>query len=329
MPPHVPSAELSRGSGLGPRTEVLSPCEPLSQRGGSGARGGARQRGAERVHASQLGGSGDSGDTPGSPSRREAIAAFHSQLRWGTVARGRVMADLMELHSELFPVVYNQSFYDSLLADNVASIVVYHQREDGGETMVGLSTARVGTRHSLCGAWCDPPPTAYLITFGVTERCRRMRLGVELFNRTLRLLQQRGCRSLSLHVLVSNDAAISFYLHQGFVVTRHLHDYYLIAGEYRDALHMVRDIPAAEAKGSRGYAALWSCWPCRCCLRVVRAICAALGLPAAPRVPSPAGSPGPAATPPSGELRSRGDRGPAHRPTDPGGASEAALLPAV
>lgn len=91
----------------------------------------------------------------------------------------------------------------------------------------------------------------YILTLGVAAPHRRQGLGWELLRRCIAFAETRPtCVVVYLHVLWSNETAISFYLRHGFLKLRTVRDYYLIDGRREDCHVLVHYVnggrPAAQ-----------------------------------------------------------------------------------
>lgn len=164
-------------------------------------------------------------------------------------------AQLRELHNVCFPIVYHDSFYESLVDDvesGGAVVCVLALTVDSG-CVVGFATARVETATALM---CRRARSlGYVSTFGVAPEYRKRGLGGNLLANVCRMLEAHPNRitACTLDVKVDNVAAIALYKKHGFVVQQRLEQHYYIDGQHHDAFHMVRTLkpkPSAPSDAS-------------------------------------------------------------------------------
>eukprot|EP01063_Lacrimia_lanifica_P020879 TRINITY_DN28158_c0_g1_i1.p2 TRINITY_DN28158_c0_g1~~TRINITY_DN28158_c0_g1_i1.p2 ORF type:complete len:222 (+),score=67.55 TRINITY_DN28158_c0_g1_i1:100-765(+) len=162
-----------------------------------------------------------------------------SSVWYEPMSRGR-MDGVQALHTELFPVVYTQAFYDTLLTDGMVTYLACCE-----EGLLGVSTARV----LEADAWpCfQPAVRGYINTFGVDNRHRRRKIGSKLLSNTLQELARRGCNTVELHVLTDNLPALGFYRKHGFRMSQLIENYYYIDHQYCDAYRMVCQLRAVAS----------------------------------------------------------------------------------
>mmetsp|Transcript_57044 Transcript_57044/g.130966 ORF Transcript_57044/g.130966 Transcript_57044/m.130966 type:complete len:219 (-) Transcript_57044:886-1542(-) len=151
---------------------------------------------------------------------------------------------LKQLHLHLFPVRYNDAFFDRLYTR-------------GNFTLVGCS-AVTGDIVAVASARCVddteqplPDNTSYIMTLGVQEDYRRRHIGSRAVQQILRVLSTHTtCRVAELHVKSDNHAAVSFYNRLGFQPDPHVgyvRDHYLIEGQRYDAWLLQYDLDALRA----------------------------------------------------------------------------------
>uniref|UniRef100_A0A7S4AYH2 N-alpha-acetyltransferase 60 n=1 Tax=Chrysotila carterae TaxID=13221 RepID=A0A7S4AYH2_CHRCT len=155
---------------------------------------------------------------------------------------------LKELHLALFPVRYNDAFFERL----------YHP---GNFTLVGCC-ARSGDVVAVASARvvddCQrplPDNSAYIMTLGVDEAFRRRHVGSRAAQQILHVLAARTtCSYAELHVKSANRAAISFYERLGFEPdpdNGYVFGHYLIDGQRWDALLLRYDLRGLRATAGR------------------------------------------------------------------------------
>ncbi|KAJ6247981.1 n-alpha-acetyltransferase 60 [Anaeramoeba flamelloides] len=177
--------------------------------------------------------------------------------------------DLQEvrlLDNKLFPIRYNNEFYDNLLLENSVGFVAIKKETS---KIVGVITGRLKLIDN--GWFSQKTRQAYIMTFGVEENETHKGIGFNLINIAVNKFQSRlNVDEVSLHVLRSNIRGISFYKKFGFKVTNILKEYYSFNNKKHDALVMVYNNIAREQKlkktenpfvsfGSNLWACLSSC----------------------------------------------------------------------
>ena len=144
-------------------------------------------------------------------------------------------AEVIDIHRELFPVVFEDSFYDQLFDDEMMTILMI---KDGN--IIGVSTTWLKETSKMLCCWSHK--VGYLCTFGILDRYRRLKLGSSLLKETISRLQGYTYKEISLHVKADNEAAIRFYIQKEFVPNQLIRGYYFINGSYEDAYSMSRSL---------------------------------------------------------------------------------------
>ncbi len=81
----------------------------------------------------------------------------------------------------------------------------------------------------------------YVLSLGVIDECRRLRIGSLILNEIIRISNMDyNCLGIFLHVVVYNLTAIKFYEKHHFEEINHLYNYYYIEGNYYDSKVMGR-----------------------------------------------------------------------------------------
>eukprot|EP01060_Flectonema_neradi_P035310 TRINITY_DN6468_c0_g1_i9.p1 TRINITY_DN6468_c0_g1~~TRINITY_DN6468_c0_g1_i9.p1 ORF type:complete len:207 (+),score=41.80 TRINITY_DN6468_c0_g1_i9:330-950(+) len=143
--------------------------------------------------------------------------------------------EVIDIHKELFPVVFEDAFYDQLFGDEMITVLMI---KDGA--VIGVATTWLKETSNL--VWCGSHKVGYLCTFGILDRYRRNKLGTILLSETITRLQNLSYKELSLHVKADNEAAIRFYIREGFIPNQLIRGYYYINGCYEDAYSMSRSL---------------------------------------------------------------------------------------
>eukprot|EP00906_Rhabdomonas_costata_P026479 RCo037695 len=163
----------------------------------------------------------------GEGTRAEENGIIFRPLTWEDVP------ELASLQRHLFPVCYNEAFYQSLFAADVRAVLACHNNQ-----IVGVATGRTHPPRSCNEFESD----AYIITLGVHQQYRRLHLGSQLLMRLHRMLEDSGCPAVFLHCKADNYAAISFYQRHGYTIARALTNYYYIDNAYHDAYVLRRKL---------------------------------------------------------------------------------------
>mmetsp|Transcript_22182 Transcript_22182/g.30968 ORF Transcript_22182/g.30968 Transcript_22182/m.30968 type:complete len:212 (-) Transcript_22182:111-746(-) len=157
--------------------------------------------------------------------------------------RGVIREDLkqlMVLHDILFPVKYSESFFNSLLTDEMLTIVAFDAKTS---KLIAVSTSRVEEDTESCYT----RRAGYISTLGVDPGFRRCGLGRFLLQRTVDMLvKEKNISEVRLHVKADNIPAINMYYKAGFHMSEHLVNHYYFDGNYHDALLLVRKSNASS-----------------------------------------------------------------------------------
>eukprot|EP00667_Euglena_gracilis_P019747 EG_transcript_21231 len=164
------------------------------------------------------------------------------------------LQDLAQLQKQLFPVDYNEAFYEKLLSTDVKTVLAFHN-----ETMVGVVTGRVKANKG----WFTTRRSGYIITLGVEDRFRRHKLGSKLLSKLQVEFERQQCEYIYLHCKTDNEPALTFYKKHKYNITRRLQNYYYIAEAYHDAYVLVKvlDHPSQRPLevAQRLFTLCWSC----------------------------------------------------------------------
>lgn len=120
-------------------------------------------------------------------------------------------AEFKDINRRVFPVVYDDEFYDTMLLKSS-----YHA------VLVWYGNQAIGTL-----SFETEKQTVYVFTFGILQRFRGMGLGEEAWTKAEETLQSTfQCNRIRLHVQTSNLKAVGFYRKQGFAAKEAVDDYY-------------------------------------------------------------------------------------------------------
>lgn len=163
-------------------------------------------------------------------------------------------ASLKRLHDEIFPVNYDDAFFDAAAhrKNGVlgwAACVLPHEAHrncvetDGNsndDVVVGFITVRelVGVDEIPSGDcvllgmdknMIHDVRICYILTLGVAAAYRQQGIASQLLNLLENYAYQNGCQAIYLHVIDYNDVAKNFYTNSGFEKVVTLHKFYHIA----------------------------------------------------------------------------------------------------
>ena len=123
------------------------------------------------------------------------------------------VGQLKILNAAIFPVKYNDKFYQDLLLPTREELTKLAYFND---ILVGAVCCRVEDDHKL-----------YIMTLGVLAPYRQLKIGTELLEYVINLCKKHPqVKQIYLHVQVNNDAAINFYKRFGFEITETIQNYY-------------------------------------------------------------------------------------------------------
>ena len=74
----------------------------------------------------------------------------------------------------------------------------------------------------------DQEDIIYILTLGVTEQYRHLRVASQLIQKVIQYAQGRLCRAVYLHVIDYNEAALNLYARNKFEVLATLRNFYHI-----------------------------------------------------------------------------------------------------
>ncbi|EAX87769.1 acetyltransferase, GNAT family protein [Trichomonas vaginalis G3] len=138
-----------------------------------------------------------------------------------------------ELQTKLFPLTYSDATYEKYISNKYLSIVL--------EKITGDLTEIVGVSTSLriwVSKWSNKTE-AYISTFGIDDRFRRMGLGTELMRVTARInIDHFQAGHVLLHIMKDNVSGFEFYKNRGFIAQKLIPNYYKIAEKNYDSIFM-------------------------------------------------------------------------------------------
>uniref|UniRef100_UPI00358FF320 N-alpha-acetyltransferase 50 n=1 Tax=Myxine glutinosa TaxID=7769 RepID=UPI00358FF320 len=136
---------------------------------------------------------------------------FHVEL--GEVTPHNIK-QLKRLNQVIFPVSYNDKFYNDVLEVGELARLAYFN-----DIVVGAVCCRVDM--------ADGQKRLYIMTLGCLARYRRLGIGTKMLNHVLNICHKDGTfDNIFLHVQVSNESAMRFYHKFGFEVIETKAQYY-------------------------------------------------------------------------------------------------------
>lgn len=132
---------------------------------------------------------------------------------------------LAALHAPVFPDAWPEVAFASLLLREEVVVLLGAVGEGSAQGFILLRTVA---------------DEAEILTFCVSERARRQRLGRALLDKACEAARARGAVHAFLEVGAKNDAALSLYREAGFVEVGRRGAYYQHGSEASDALVMRR-----------------------------------------------------------------------------------------
>mmetsp|Transcript_32958 Transcript_32958/g.108873 ORF Transcript_32958/g.108873 Transcript_32958/m.108873 type:complete len:250 (-) Transcript_32958:71-820(-) len=171
----------------------------------------------------------------------------------GVAFRDLAPADLpalRELQTALFPVRYNDSFYERLFSPGYFTLVGIDAAPPSDGSFEGTTVAGGGALVAVASVRITSDwRVAYIMTLGVDHRYRRRGLGARALRLCLRATCERSrCQLAQLHVKSLNEAAVAFYNSMGFQADEAeghaglCRAHYLIEGEPYDAFALKYDL---------------------------------------------------------------------------------------
>ena len=168
------------------------------------------------------------------------------------------MNEIKILHKEWFPIDYDDSFYEKMFAES-------NPKEKNPFYNYGAFYKSDGQEYILGGIFCEIKEEShlkrfiqpevmknyeislyedilnftpkykylYIMTIGVIDECRRLKLGTKLLNLvTDHFMNMRNCLGIYLHVVEYNNTAIRFYIKNEFSDLALVKNYYCIGEVY-------------------------------------------------------------------------------------------------
>lgn len=179
------------------------------------------------------------------------------------MARPLLVEEIKEINRKIFPVVYENEFYDSLFNENNRTYLLrrnYPRHLEPHSIYIGVLSLRIidrsTSRRMIEEDAANPCRTClatgqerkeralYVVLLGLIEEERRKGHGGILLEKAGEVAEKENISHLLLHVQASNMSAIQFYNKNGFKVMKLERDYYCNVFP-RDALLLRKCIPKA------------------------------------------------------------------------------------
>ena len=159
------------------------------------------------------------------------------------------IAEVKNLHLEWFPLRYDDDYYSTIgkYAHTIAIGAFYKPRgHKAKRLLLGAILTRLQYDDSVSDTinkrrccykfcrtfnfWHVPDLILYIMTIGVVDEVRRMGIGSELIEQSMKIAWARfpECQGVSLHVIEYNNAAIGFYRKKGYKELEKIEKYYTI-----------------------------------------------------------------------------------------------------
>lgn len=167
--------------------------------------------------------------------------------------------EVVALHTEWFPVSYDDGFYRKSVQGDLFSIAASHS-DAGREDIVAIATMSTAPEHyrddlpHVLGVQDDAPAfnnaidmeqgtadehgvLAYIMTLGVIDGFRRRGLASEILRQSIRYVEEEKpqVRAVYLHVVTYNTAAIQLYESMNFTRIGHFPGFYNLHGQPYDS----------------------------------------------------------------------------------------------
>ena len=181
-----------------------------------------------------------------------------------TQVQSSELAELRKLHTEWFPVAYNEEFYTAVeRGDNVLTVLV----DCVGGGVVGAATVAIRRRErqynpgeelvrEICGM--DPETTniAYILTLGVVDELRGKGLGRQILEKILSEIPKIDpeCQLVMLHVIEYNRKALRLYTQMNFTEYKKEPNFYFLGEESYDGILFYKRI----GPPNRGFFHWWN-----------------------------------------------------------------------
>jgi len=159
------------------------------------------------------------------------------------------MGQVRALHAEWFPLHYDETFYSAVEAGGVRAILAKFENE-----IIGMVVYKTGRPRDLPGGEDIErfgSDLGYIMTLGVAEECRGLRVSGLLLNQAVRQLSDLGVEGVYLHVADYNETALGVYFAAGFSQVAENPDFYKINQVLFGAVTLFRKLGERKSVFSR------------------------------------------------------------------------------
>lgn len=131
------------------------------------------------------------------------------------------LIDFRRINSSLFPMSYNDSYYQNLLLPTSFAFLIYYNNSK----IIGTMSSRIEEFSSVKEE--ENSSSSYIMTFGVLPSYRRLGIGTLMISMIKdHYRRTETVKRIMLHVHVQNEKAISFYLKNAFRILNVVPEYY-------------------------------------------------------------------------------------------------------
>ncbi|XP_055354199.1 N-alpha-acetyltransferase 50-like [Paramacrobiotus metropolitanus] len=188
----------------------------------------------------------------------------------GTITKHNLKM-VKRLNQVIFPVSYNDQFYNDLLkAGDLAKIAFFNDLAVGAvccrvdisppPNTTAAPDAAAAPNGTSSSSQNPPQPVVlapgrrlYIMTLGCLAPYRRQKIGTLLLQHVLAVCAREGFSSVTLHVQINNDAALQFYKKFGFEVVG-ISEHYYKRIEPADAYLLEKKLGTPSVNGHAGKA---------------------------------------------------------------------------
>ncbi|KAJ3261886.1 hypothetical protein HDU77_000699 [Chytriomyces hyalinus] len=139
--------------------------------------------------------------------------------------------ELKRVNEAIFPIKYNDSFYNSVLINRAFSLLALDSSNRPLKCMGAICCRRERNGQPVSIPADDYAPGLdylYIMTIGVLGQYRKSGIGSALLMALIgRATADQTVAHIQLHVQISNENALSFYLKHNFRIVSQVRDYYV------------------------------------------------------------------------------------------------------
>jgi len=129
--------------------------------------------------------------------------------------RDKNLKQMKQLNAAIFPVKYQDKFYNDCIACGDVTQLAYYN-----DILIGAIACRLEAKG-------DGKAKLYIMTLGVLAPYRDLGVGTYLLEHSLRVVSEDpNIEEAYLHVQTNNEGAIRFYVKHGFTIKEMIPNYY-------------------------------------------------------------------------------------------------------